>query len=99
MLDGVQLAIGDVVFVLGIGAGTVVRIESDGGFTVRTGNGQQHYRAGGKIGNVRKVFWHDPLLVIPPRDLRLWNAFKAMAQSNYAQLVALFKSGAIPDAE
>lgn len=97
MLDGESVVIGDTVFVQGVGAGTVIRVEADGGFVVKTGNGQQHYRSGGMIGNVRKVYWHDPVIVTPPKNLRLWNAFVAMAKTDYAQVKGLFETGAVPE--
>lgn len=83
MLDGVQLSIGDTVYVLGIGYGSVHSVSSDGSFKVKIGRSIQEYRDGGMIGNVRKVYWHDPLFIVPPKDATLWAAFKEQSLYNY----------------
>lgn len=89
MLDGVQLSIGDTVYVLGIGYGSVYSVSSDGSFKVKIGRSTQEYRDGGMIGNVRKVYWHDPLFIVPPKDATLWAAFKEQALYNYALTLKL----------
>ena len=97
MIDGVEVKIGDTVFVLGFGHATVTSISDDGSFTVKVGrSGTQLIRSGGYIGNSRRVFWHDPFIIVPPKDDRLWQAFRSMALNDYAQLVELFRSGSIP---
>ena len=52
-------------------------------FKVKIGRSIQEYRDGGMIGNVRKVYWHDPLFIVPPKDATLWAAFKEQSLYNY----------------
>ena len=91
MLDGVEVNIGDKVFVLGIGYGDVKSVSADGSFKVKIGRATQEYRNGGMIGNVRKVYWHDPLFVVPPKDPTLWATFKEQALYNYALMVRILQ--------
>ena len=96
MIDDVEVKIGDVVYVLGSGQAEVISVSNDGSFTVKIGSrGTQLIRNGGYIGNSRRVFWHDPFILVPPKDQTLWLAFKNMALNNYGQLVELFRTGKI----
>lgn len=95
MMDGAEVHIGDTVYVLGIGAGTVSSVRDDGGFTVKTAGGEAYYRAGGFVGNQRRVFWHDPMIIVPPKDNRLWETYKAMTKNVYAMLEKLYREGII----
>ena len=91
MLDGVEVNVKDTVFVLGQGYGTVASVSADGSFKVKIGRSTQEYRDGGLIGNVRKVYWHDPLFVVPPKDATLWATFKEQALYNYALLIRVLQ--------
>lgn len=97
MIDGYPVVIGDVVHVLGIGAGTVTSINSDGGFTVQTGNGEAYYRDGGYIGNQRRVYWADPLIITPPKNRRFWRAFTSVVSNLYAQCKVFYELGDTDD--
>lgn len=96
MIDGYEVNIGDNVYVSGIGTGTVISVNPDGGFSVRTGSGITYYRDGGFIGNIRKVYWADPIIINPPKDAQLWNTYKELAVNNYVMLSSLFATGRIP---
>lgn len=93
MLDGSTVNIGDSVYVLGVGGGTVTSVNADGGFTVRTGNGEAYYRNGGYIGNQKRVFWADPYIVLPTKDRRFWRAYVQMASSLYSQAREFYRYG------
>ena len=93
MLDGVEVQIKDTVYVLGIGYGEVVSVSSDGSFKVKIGRSVQEYRSGGMLGNNRRVFWHDPLYIVPPKDATLWSIFKEQATYNYGLLVRVLQGG------
>lgn len=83
MVNGYPVHIHDTVFVLGVGAGTVTAISADGGFTVKTGQGESHFRDGGYLGNQRRVYWSDPILLDPPKDHFLWTAFVEVVKVIY----------------
>lgn len=99
MIDGQPVCIGDVVYILGIGAGTVISTNIDGGFTVRTGNGDVYYRAGGYLGNQRRVYWNDPFIVIPPKNRRMWRAFVKIATILFGQMQELYDMNKTDDTE
>lgn len=98
MIDGYPVELGDTVYVLGIGTGNVVAVNNDGGFTVRTGNGEAYYRSGGYVGNQRRVYWADPMIVVPPKNRRLWRAFVKVAQVLFSQVSVFYKLGEDEDA-
>lgn len=93
MLDGYPVEIGDVVYILGIGAGTVTGVNVSGGFTVKTGVGETFYRDGGYIGNQKRVYWSDPFLVTPVKDRRFWRAFVRMVNKLYAESKEFYRYG------
>lgn len=100
MLDGVQVNIKDKVYVLGIGYGEVTSVSADGSFKVRIHNSVQEYRDGGMIGNIRKVFWHDPLFIVPPKEPSLWQLFKEQSLYNYKVLIRVLQGDIkAPEAE
>lgn len=98
MIDGSPVYIGDTVHVLGIGSGMVIAVNADGGFTVRTGRGETTFRDGGYIGNQRRVYWADPLIVTPPKDRRLWRAYVTVAQHLYDQAANFYHLGELKEA-
>lgn len=94
MMDGQQVLINDSVHVLGVGDGVVNSVSADGSFSVRVGGGSTfRCRADGYVGNVRKVFWHNPMVIVPPKNLKLWLNFTRMATTNYQHLCDLFNEG------
>lgn len=93
MLDGSEVKLGDSVYVVALGSGTVTAVSADGGFSVKIGNSTFSIRADGYVGNVKKVYWHDPKVIVPPKDLHLWTTFQKMATTNYKMLQELFREG------
>jgi hypothetical protein len=94
---GDEVRVKDEVFVLHHGKARVEsRTPDDGGFNVRlAGHGVMHYSRTGCPGasTKRVVYWHDPLLIEPPRDPALWAAFVRMATVLYNDLSAWRKEG------
>lgn len=93
MLDGYAVNMGDVVYVVGVGSGTVTGVNMDGGFTVKTGNGETFYRDGGYIGNQKRVYWSDPYIVTPPKDRRFWRAYVHMAEKLFSEAKEFYRYG------
>ena len=97
-----DVTINDPVFVLGYGRGRVTSISPDnGGFMVSVpGHSPMHFNVNGCLGMSarRLVYWHDPLLVEPPRDKALWDGYKAMTAQLFAMLVGWREGGWSPDA-
>lgn len=93
MLDGQPVVLGDSVFVMGLGTGTVTSVNSDGGFTVKTGTGESFFRDGGYIGNQKRVYWADPYIITPPKNRRLWRAFVGLAVALYEKVEVIYRLG------
>lgn len=65
----------DKIFVTGgIGQMEVIQVSPDGSF--RAKREQDHvslsFTADGYIGSVRRAYWHNPIVIEPPKDLALW---------------------------
>jgi hypothetical protein len=90
----------DRVYVMGQGYGSVTKVLPEGGFVVNVpGRGEAHYTAEGTVGaggDVR-IFFEDPVIVIPSKNTRLWQAFKKTAAALYGELVKLDNEGELPD--
>jgi len=95
MLDNEEVNIGDAVFVLGLGYGTVTSISADGSFRVKLKGAVQEFRNGGYIGSVRKVFWHDPVFIVPPKNASLWATVKEQTKYNYDLIRKILRAGGV----
>jgi hypothetical protein len=78
---------------MGQGYGNVVKIlPNNGGFVVNVpGRGELHYTVYGTIGvssDVR-VYYQDPVIVVPTKNDRLWLAYKRLTKALYDELVKL----------
>ena len=71
-LDGTELKLHDRVYDLMNGYGDVTET-TNSGFTVTFYNRRRlTFEVGGTIGDIRRVFWHDPLILAPPKDATEW---------------------------
>lgn len=71
-LDDAELKLNDRVYDLTNGYGKVSDV-SDTGFTVLFLNRRRiSFEVGGTLQGVRRVFWHNPLVVAPPKDEAQW---------------------------
>jgi hypothetical protein len=97
-MDVMGVKAGDSVFVTGIGWGQVSRV-MDGGFMVKIGGSEKLFGSDGKIGGrgLRRVYWADPAVVEPPRNLRLWRSYAQVAAALWESLESLHKDGLLPD--
>jgi hypothetical protein len=88
----------DQVFVLSQGHGTVIKVLPDRSFVVKVpGRGEVHYTPYGTVGAAEdvRVFWEDPMITVPPKNPRLWAAFRRLALVLYDELEQLDKAGVI----
>ena len=70
-----QVVIDDRVFDIANGYGTVHSI-SKKKFVVLFDNGRRiEFNANGSLGGTRRIYWHDPIVVAPPRDKTKWEGF------------------------
>jgi hypothetical protein len=93
---------GDKVHILTYGAATVTAVLPDNGgcMVQKPGQSPMHFGPGGCLGasDRRLLFWHDPLLIEPPKDPALWSAFKGMASLLYGNLLEWKAGGWKPGA-
>lgn len=94
MINKETVNIGEPVYVLGMGPGIVQSVDRTGGFSVKIKGGEvQSFSRGGYVGKRRRVYWHNPLVMDPPKDKRLWAAYTRLATSVWNELVALHNAG------
>ena len=71
-LDGAELNLHDRVYDLTNGYGEVTDVAKDN-FTVLFANRRRlTFDEGGLVRGVRRLFWHDPLILAPPKDAAEW---------------------------
>lgn len=71
-LDGEFIDIGDSVFDIINGSGSVIESTS-AGITVRFGNNRKMtFTPGGEYNKTRRIFWHNPIILAPEKDGNEW---------------------------
>lgn len=71
-LDGFDINIGDKVYDIANGYGNVSEV-TDNKFTVLFLNRRRlTFKGNGNLSGVKRVFWHDPLILAPPKDAAEW---------------------------
>jgi hypothetical protein len=97
-----DVRLSDSVYVLGFGPGTVVRVlPGAGGFVVNVpGRGDKHFTVDGcvGVGTDRRVYFQNPIVVEPPRNKKLWDAYVDLSRRLFELIGRLDKSGDLPDA-
>lgn len=73
-LDGEFISIGDPVFDIINGSGTVIE-SNNSGITVRFGNNRKMtFTTSGEYNKTRRIFWHNPIILAPEKDGEAWRA-------------------------
>lgn len=81
-----NVSVGDQIFHVSRGPGTVVRVNVDGGFEVQFANrGAFFFQKEGTSGGSsrQEVFHLNPIFINPPRDVNFWNDYVALAKHLY----------------
>ncbi|ENG6450353.1 hypothetical protein ABU536_003703 [Escherichia coli] len=82
MINGVAPYVGAQVYDIQQGYGRITQVEPDMSFVVDLGGGRVlRYSKGGYVGNSRRVYWKNPVIVEPVDNDRTWDTFTAMAKS------------------
>lgn len=85
-LNNENVTINDRVFDVAQGVGTVLDT-SFNEITVRFDNGVRiSYDSTGHYGGVRRLYWHNPVVLDPPKNIRLWDTLIACIKPTYAYL-------------
>lgn len=87
MINGYDVRVGDRVYVMNRGDGTVTFVGADQSFDVSLGSSTLHFSTGGYIGQRRHVYWKNPVIIDPPKNAVWWTAFVNMIKAAYAVFV------------
>lgn len=66
-MDGVVIAVGDIVYDILLGAGTVAKLNRDGSYVVAFTGRQMTYQPGGMFMGLRRLYWGNPIVFIPKK--------------------------------
>jgi hypothetical protein len=83
---------------MGSGVATVVKLVKGGGFIIKLNTSdERHFTAAGTVGSgtERRLYYHDPIVVEPPKSGALWKTYKTLTQALYAELIKLVNSGEV----
>lgn len=84
-LDGDEVVLGDTVFDVVYGTGTVKELLAEGRFRVHfAGNKRFVYRSDGQrvdTSTRRTLYWHDPVIAIPAKDDISWTKLRQLAKA------------------
>lgn len=87
MINGTVPIVGKQVYDMNLGYGKIISVEPDMAFVVDFGAGRrQRFSTGGFVGNIRRVYWENPVVVEPSADDAGWQTFVTIARQMY-QLV------------
>lgn len=87
MISGAEPILGRQVYDINLGYGEIISVEPDMAFVVDFGSRRkQRYSTGGFIGNVRRVYWDNPIVVEPGPDEVNWLAFVEITRKLYSMV-------------
>ena len=87
MINGSVPVVGKQVYDMNLGYGKIISVEPDMAFVVDFGgNRRLRFSAGGFVGNIRRVYWENPVVVEPMADDTTWQAFVNVARQMYAMI-------------
>ena len=86
LLDNQPVTIDDKVFYIIWGYG-IVTSTMFGSIQVRFGDNRAvKYESDGSLGGVRRLYWHNPVVIPPPRDNRGWETLQSVLTTVAAHL-------------
>lgn len=84
MINGTSPVVGKQVYDMNLGYGKIISVEPDESFVVDFGAGRrQRFSTGGFVGNIRRVYWENPVVVEPMADDTSWQTFVSVARQMY----------------
>ena len=93
MINGIAPYVGASVYDIQQGYGTIFQVEPDMSFVVDFGSGRVlRYSKGGYVGNSRRVYWKNPVIVEPVDDDRTWDTFVTIVKSVRSMLTSAIKA-------
>ncbi len=79
-MDGDEVAVGDRLYDICLGAGEVTQMLTAGRFSVRfLGDGREQAFTGDGMSprsHIRTLYWHDPVIVVPRKSDARWDELK-----------------------
>lgn len=90
MINGTAPVVGKQVYDMNLGYGKIISVEPDLSFVVDFGAGRrQRFSTGGFVGNIRRVYWENPVVVEPMADDASWQTFVSVARQMYQMVRTL----------
>lgn len=87
MINGKAPYLGAELYDIQHGFGTVAQVEPDMSFVLDFKGGRTaRYSSGGFVGNARRVYWNNPIIVEPEDDKDIWTTFITIVRPIYALL-------------
>ena len=84
MINRTAPVVGKQVYDMNLGYGKIISVEPDLSFVVDFGAGRrQRFSTGGFVGNIRRVYWENPVVVEPMADDTSWQTFVSVARQMY----------------
>lgn len=87
-LDGSYVEEGDAVYSVVYGPGLVYEVKETHYIVLFTGKGKRTFSWNGVESGLRNktLFWHDPIIVTPPKSIDRWNTLKNIGRFVTEQL-------------
>jgi hypothetical protein len=90
MINGAEPVVGKQVYDMNLGYGRIIAVEPDLSFVVDFGaSRRQRFSTGGFVGNIRRIYWENPVVVEPMADDTSWQTFVSVARQMYQMVRTL----------
>lgn len=87
MINGKEPSVGATVYDIQKGTGKIIQVEPDLSFVVDFGGGSNlRFSSGGYVGNSRRVYWNNPVVVEPSANDETWATFVTISKAIYQLL-------------
>ena len=92
MINGTSPIEGKQVYDIMSGYGRIIAVEPDESFVVEFAKKRQiRFSAGGYLGNMRRIYWDNPIVVEPTADDKNWQTFLTVARAIYELIKGIRK--------
>lgn len=86
MLDNIEVKIGDMVYDIMLGYCRVTGVARDGSFQIKAQDAELIISKGGFLGRSRRVYWDNPIVIIPKKNDKSFKMAKNIMQDVYVEL-------------
>lgn len=87
MLDNNEVRVGDILYDILLGPCRVVAVSKDGSFRVKSQSSEISISPGGFLGRTRRVYWENPIVIIPRKNDQAFKMVKNVTMGMYKELL------------